>query len=84
MTTVILLSALITSLSGWRPNKSALTALSVATCLFKLSWLLQSPNKRLRENGVCTWLHDLTGLEQLITSTYPQSNVLLERQNKTM
>ena len=36
-------------------------------------------------NGVCTCLYNLTGVEQRITSAYhPQSNSLVERQNKTI
>ena len=36
-------------------------------------------------NGVCTCLHELTGVDQRITSAYhPQSNGLVDRQNSTI
>ena len=67
------------------------TALTVTTFLYELmcphGYFEVQINDQGREfaDSVCKCLHNLTGVEQRITSAYhPQSNGLVESQNKTM
>ena len=92
MDSILLLFLLIISLSGLKLNfLLSKKAISVALFLYKVicrhgCFQIQI-NDQGREfvNSVSIALHNMTGVQQRVTSAYhPQANCLVERQNQTI